>query len=279
MALVGIATPKRLLIYLVVGLTSACGSARDDTKKVPSNAGEAGTLIRVADRMRTEGAIEPALSIYRQAEAAAPSRPEPKIGKGEALLALGSYGEAGEAFSGALRQMPDNPDALRGLALALMRNGQPGLALDPLDRLIAVVPDEPRSYSLAGIARDLMGDHAGAQTKYRTGLARVPGQPGLASNLALSLALVGDFAGAVATLEPLVARPDATTRLRQNLALVYGLGGDAGKAAQIGRFDLDEAAVAANLASYQQLRALPVGERTRALLIGGAKSGALEPAS
>jgi Flp pilus assembly protein TadD len=279
MAAVRIATSKRCLVLLVVVLTGACGSILDDAKRAPSDAADAATLIRVADRMRAEGAIEPALNIYRKAEAAAPSQAGPKIGEGEALLALGSYGQAGEAFSAALRQAPRNPNALRGLALALMRNGQPGLALEPLVRLAAVAPDEARTYSLAGIARDLMGDHAGAQARYRAGLARVAGQPGLATNLALSLALTGDFAGAVAVLRPLADRPDATSRLRQNLALVYGLAGDTENAARLGRFDLDEASVATNLASYQRLRTLPPQERTRALLIGGARADNVEPAS
>ena len=279
MTAVGSATSKRLLAYLVAALTGACASIADDARRAPSDAAEAATLIRVADRMRAEGAIEPALSIYRKAEAAAPSLPEPQIGEGEALLALGSYGQAGEAFSAALRQAPRNPTALRGLALALIRNGQPGLALDPLGRLVAVAPDEARTYSLAGIARDLMGDHVGAQAQYRAGLARVAGQPSLATNLALSLALTGDFTGAITVLQPLADRPDATSRLRQNLALVYGLAGDPENAARLGRFDLDEASVAANLASYERLRSLPSQERTRALLIGGPKVGNVEPAS
>src|SRR6266567_9352114 len=114
MTAVGSATSKRLLAYLVAALTGACASIADDARRAPSDAAEAATLIRVADRMRAEGAIEPALSIYRKAGAAAPSLPEPQVGEGEALLALGSYGQAAEAFSAALRQAPRNPTALRG---------------------------------------------------------------------------------------------------------------------------------------------------------------------
>jgi len=275
MAAVRIATSKRCLVLLVAVLTGACGSIFDDPRRPPSDAADAATLIRVADRMRAEGAIEPALNIYRKAEAAAPSQPEPKIGQGEALLALGSYGQAGEAFNAALRQAPRNPSALRGLALSLMRNGQPSLALEPLGRLAAVAPDEPRTFSLAGIARDLMGDHAGAQARYRAGLVRMadsraspPTSPCRSPSPATLLARSRCF-----SRWPIARRNFATA---PELGARLWLAGDTANATRLGRLDLDEVSVATNLVSYQLLRTLPPQERTRALLVGGARA---EPAT
>jgi Flp pilus assembly protein TadD len=230
--------------------------------------GDAATLMRVADRMHAEGANDTALSVYRQAANADASRPEPLIGQGQSLQALGNYGAAAEAYSAALRLAPENGRALRGLAIALIHNGQPQLALGPIDKLKAKAPGDARNYALAGVAYDLAGDHAAAQAQYRAGLSKAPADAGQATNLALSLALSNNFAAAVALLKPLVERPDATARLRQNLALIYGLAGDRDNAARVARFDLDDAAVRSNLGYYQQLRDMAPDARTRALLIG-----------
>jgi Flp pilus assembly protein TadD len=236
----------------------------------PAATADAQTLLRIADRMRAEGAYDSALNVYRQAETALPDESAPRIGEGDVLTALGNYGQATEAYSAALRLDPKSAPAMRGLAIALMRNDQARLAQMPLDRLKEIAPTDPRTYSLAGVAFDLAGNHAAAQTQYRLGLGKVPKDPGLSIDLALSLALTGDFTGAEALLEPLVERPEATSALRQNLALVYGLAGDRANAAKIGRLDLNAAAVDHNLAQYEVLRTMAPDARARALLIGPA---------
>jgi Flp pilus assembly protein TadD len=267
-------------IFLALATSlGACATSSETVERAPAqlDAADAPSRLRVADRMRAEGAYESALNVYRQAAVALPNQSAPRIGEGDVLTALGDYGQATEAYNAALRLEPKSAAALRGLAVALMRNGQPRLAHEPIGRLQQIAATDPRTYSLAGVAWDLEGDHAAAQAQYRLGLAQVPTDPGLSINLALSLALSGDFTRAEALLEAPVQRPEATMALRQNLALVYGLAGDRANATKIGRLDLNAAAVDNNLDYYETLRSMAPDVRARALLIAPAPgSGSVE---
>jgi Flp pilus assembly protein TadD len=125
---------------------------------------------------------------------------------------------------------------------------------------------------LLGVTKDLAGEHQEAQEWYRRGLGVAPGDPALASNLALSLALSGDYADAIVVLQPIALAPSGSAQERQTLALIYGLRGSVAEAERLNRIDLDDAAVAHNLAYYATLRELPPEARIRALLSAGTAS-------
>jgi Flp pilus assembly protein TadD len=74
-------------------------------------------------------------------------------------------------------------------------------------------------------------------------------------------------------LQPIAMGPSGSARARQNLALIYGLNGNVAEATRLSRIDLDETAVAHNLAYYQTLRQLSPEARNRAILsVGAARS-------
>lgn len=182
---------------------------------------------------------------------------------------MGATNEAIVSYNAALVRPGDTHGARVGLAKAFLKTGKPQLALAPLSIAMEESPDDPRLLLLLGVTRDLEGRHGEAQAYYRDGLTRSPNDPALTVNLALSLALSGDYLTAVATLQPLAMTPTASPQERQTLALIYGLKGNVLEAARLSRIDLDNDAVAHNLAYYETLRELSPEARNRAILSAG----------
>ncbi|MCR9219040.1 MAG: tetratricopeptide repeat protein [Alphaproteobacteria bacterium] len=224
-------------------------------------------LMRAADAKRAEGDHRAAATLYRSAHEADPEeRPEPLVGLGWSLAALGAPQDAAEAFRAALAIDDDAGEALRGMGAALTAMGQPGLAAPYYEQARAVSPEDWRIDLGQGVALDLLGEHASAQTVYRAGLAKAPGEPDLASNLALSLALSGDPAAAIDQLAPIVRGPAADARHRQTLAMIHGLAGDREAARRLAQIDLSPREVEQNLAFYETLRRLEdPAQRLRAI--------------
>ena len=113
-----------------------------------------------------------------------------------------------------------------------------------------------RALNALGVANDLVGRQDLALAAYRRGLAVAPGDLALRNNLGLSLALAGHFEQALDQLGPLGEGPEASRRTRQNLALVYGPAGDLSAARRVGRADLSEHELEANLAYVASVRGL-----------------------
>ena len=72
--------------------------------------------------------------------------------------------------------------------------------------------------------------------------------------------------------QPIALAPSGSAQERQTLALIYGLRGSVAEAERLNRIDLDDAAVAHNLAYYATLRELLPEARTPALLSAGSAS-------
>lgn len=230
------------------------------------------SLMRIGAAARSGGDYANAVGVFRRAAEIATTQPAPFVEIGDTLLLTGAVDEAILAYNSALARSGSDLAAQLGLARAYLRTGRPELALEPLSKAIAEHPDDPKLLLLLGVANDQTGRHQAAQGYYRHGLDLVPGDPALTTDLALSLALSGDYVAAVAVLQPIAMGPRASARARQNLALIYGLRGNVAEAARLGRIDLDEAAVAHNLAYYQTLRTLSPEARNRAILSVGAAS-------
>jgi Flp pilus assembly protein TadD len=225
-------------------------------------------LMRVAAAAQSGGDFPNAVGVYRRAAEMAPQDPAPLIAAGDALLRMGAVNEAIVSYNQALVRPGDTQGAQIGLAKAFLKTGKPELALAPLDRALEASPDDPKLLLLVGVTRDLAGQHFEAQSYYRNGLIRAPGDPALTLDLALSLALSGDYSSAIAVLQPLAMASTSSSRERQTLALIYGLKGNQAEAARVGRIDLDDTAVAHNLAYYQTLRDLSPEARNRAIMSG-----------
>ncbi|MCH8183871.1 MAG: tetratricopeptide repeat protein, partial [Proteobacteria bacterium] len=216
--------------------------------------GESAALVRVADSMRDAGDVAGAIPFYRRAHQLDTLQATPLIRLAVALHTVRAYDEASRTWRSALKLDPDNADARRGYGYSLIALNKPQLAIDQL-RTSNEIEEDVRSYNGLGVAYDMIGDTRGAQMHYRMGLQVAPDNVTLLNNLGLSLALSGDFPDSINLLLRVVASAVATARHRQNLALAYGLSGRLEEAAAVARQDLDEAAVANNLAYHAILRA------------------------
>lgn len=237
-------------------------NGRDGGGAVPSYA----ALMRLGTAARNAGDLANALSVYRRAAEIAPRNPTPFVAIGDTLLAMGSVNQAILAYQSALARDSSILPAQIGLAKGYLRTGRPELALVPLNKALKHHPGDPKLLLLLGVTKDVLGQHRVAQDVYRQALKRVPGEPGLTVDLALSLALSGDYQAAIGVLQPVAMAPAASAAERQTLALIYGLSGNRAEAARLGRIDLDEAAVAHNLAYIEALRKLSPEARSRAIL-------------
>jgi Flp pilus assembly protein TadD len=238
---------------------------RDGGGPIPTYA----MLMRIGAAAQSGGDLPNALGVYRRAAELAPQDPAPLIAAGDVLVQMGNINEAIVSYNAALVRPGDTQGAQVGLARAFLKTGKPELALTPLSKALEASPDDPKLLLLLGVTKDLAGSHLEAQADYRSGLVRAPGDPGLTVDLALSLALSGNYPNAISVLQPLATSPAGTAQERQTLALIYGLAGNPAEAARLGRLDLDDAAVAQNLAYYQSLRELSPEARTQAILSAG----------
>ncbi len=242
----------RIALILALPVLLAACVANPTALDVPPGE-ESAALVRVADLMRDGGDVTGAIPFYRRAHQLNVLQATPLIRLALALHTVGAYAEASRTWRSALKLDSDNADALRGYGYSLIALNKPQLAIDQL-RTSNEIEEDVRSYNGLGVAYDMIGDARGAQVHYRLGLQLAPDNTTLLNNLGLSLALSGDFPESIKLLLGVVASATATARHRQNLALAYGLSGQIEQAAAVARQDLDEEAVANNLAYYAILR-------------------------
>ena len=226
---------RRLWVCLCIvslGLSACSGQVPSKAEITQDNLeNRASQLVRVADTTRAGGDLANAMLLYRRAAEMRTDWPLPLLRLGETAISAGYYDQAFKAFEAAARLAPEDNLALNG----------------------------------AGIALDLMGRHNEAQEHYISGMDKAPDNAALKNNLGLSLALSGNFNEATDLLKTASATPNAAPRTRHNLALVYGLAGDDAMARQALSADLNETAIANNLAFYARLRAMSPQQRTQAV--------------
>lgn len=252
-----------LMACLVVFLISACTTVApepadsDPQASAASPAGGQGpeALVRMGDFARDRGETDSAISLYRQAHAAAPAQPEPLLKLGQALAETGQFQEAAGAFQTALTLQPNDGEALRGLGNAQIGLGQPNAALETLETVTGR-EENPSVLNSIGVAQDLLGRHGEARATYQKALALAPTDLDLASNLALSNSLMGNHSEAVAQMQRTAAAPLATARHRRNLAmLLYFAGNESEARSTLGR-DLSAAEIADTLERFARWNAI-----------------------
>jgi Flp pilus assembly protein TadD len=227
------------------GMPTHSGPMAGQTGAAPTNA------LAMADRLKAEGNVSSAVSMYQQAHYANPGDIRPLLGLGDSLLAISANADAAQAYGSALAIDPNNLEALRGLGHARILMGQPQFAVSQYQTAVRIAPKDIRSLNGLGVAQDMVGDHAAAQAAYKQVLALDPNNQSAKNNLALSMALTGDNAGAINILEDLSRSAGSTTVNRQNLALVYGVSGQLDQARQVSSADLPPDAVERNIATMR----------------------------
>lgn len=243
------ATLLAIGLPLLVG-GCASGGMSTPTASLPGPASATPTNpLALAERLKAEGNVSSAVSMYQQAHQANPGDIRPLIGLADCLLAMSANADAAQAYGAALSIEPNNLDALRGLGHTRILLGQPQFAVTQYQTAVRIAPKDVRSLNGLGVAQDMVGDHTAAQGTYKRVLAIDPSNQSAKNNLALSLALSGDNAGAIKILEELSRSAGSTAVNRQNLALVYGVSGQIDQAREASRGDLPEDAVEQNMAA------------------------------
>jgi len=255
------------------------GEAQQATGVSPSRADTVERLVRMGRGSLAAGDETAAARLLERALSLQPDNVEAAVLYGDALLALDRPADAAEVFRHALSLDAASREGAKGYARAMLALNRPEVAAEHLRELIRTVGEDPKLLNLLGVSLDLQARHEEAIEVYRRALARAPADVGLKNNLALSLAFAGRFEEAIAVLEPVAGGMTSDRRSRQNLALVYGLKGDMEAARRISRIDLDDRAVANNLAYFEMLRGM--GDRRQAVanLAPKAKTPPDEPAA
>jgi Flp pilus assembly protein TadD len=240
---------------LAIGLPLLVGGCATGGMPSPKGPGTASTAaapvdaLTLADRLKAEGNLSSAASMYQQAHQANPADIRPLLGLAECLLGMGANADAANAYGSALSLQPGNLDALRGLGHTRILMGQPQFAVTQYETALNIAPNDVRALNGLGVAKDMIGEHAAAQQAYKRVLSIDANNQAAKNNLALSLALSGNNAEAIKILDELSKSSGSTTVNRQNLALVYGASGQFDQARQVSRADLPEDAVAKNMAT------------------------------
>ncbi|MGB0682951.1 MAG: tetratricopeptide repeat protein [Magnetovibrionaceae bacterium] len=255
------------LTALLLAPLGACSSTPSENGPDQSaEAPEAGQLLRIADATAAGGDFLTAAGLYRRAHEQDPDDPAPLARLGDLQTRLGETEAAINSYKAAITRDPDNTALATKTAKALIKQGDAAEARDLLEAARGGENEDPALLNLYGVTLDLLGQHKDAWPVYEAGLKITPDDSALNNNYSLSLALGGAYREAVVRLLALSDLAGATVRHRQNLALVYGLQGDEEKAERLIRLDLPEAAVERNLRLYRELRSMPEGERSQAVL-------------
>ena len=272
----------RFSLTVVVGLAAILSACAPNSARMPGQppgldgplaaaqqeSGRYGTLLRLASSTRASGDPAAAVNMYQQAIAVDSGRPEAYTLLGDTLIELRAYDQAATAFQESLRRdSTNNLAARRGYARVLVALNRPEAAIPHYEAVLKQAPEDLQAYNGLAVAYDLAGRHQAAQKVYRDALAIAPDSVLLRNNLGLSLALDGQYDDAIALLRLVAEEPGARARNRQNLALAYGLAGDLAAAERISRLDLDEEAVANNVAYFSALAAID-DRRKRAAALG-----------
>lgn len=249
---------------LVISGCGANGIPFDTSEPEPSS-------LRLADRAAAQGDHETAATLYRREFTANPDSVEALVGLGRSYRNLGQSRRGEHALREAASRRENDPRILLELGRTQLADGRATQALKTLDRAQAKAPRDLRIITARGIALDQLSRHDEAQRVYQNGLSIDPTDFALLSNLALSRGLSGAPEAGIEILRELVRSSEATGRTRGNLALLYGLAGREREARATLAVDLDDAAIAENIAYYRDLREmLKAGRAIGDVTSGGA---------
>jgi tetratricopeptide (TPR) repeat protein len=154
----------------VAGATSTSTSTSAATPPAPTAAGSpaqaaAAALSRAIERHKA-GDLQGAVAAYRESLRLYPTA-EAGSNLGAALAALGRYGEAIDAYRGALALAPDDGRIRYNLALAYYKSADLPRAAEELQALHARAPDDERATLLLADCRLQLGDPTAVEALLR----------------------------------------------------------------------------------------------------------------
>lgn len=241
---------QRSYLFGLIGLLllSGCASAPNDNVNL-------NTTIR-GDEAYQAGDLPTAIRLYREEIKENPSRREPYLKLGYALLDGNYIHEAYKTFKEAQGRFGKCGSTYRGMGAAFLVMDRAEDALFQYEFALGLNPRDAKAINGQGLAFEMLGYTLQAQAAYLAAMELDPSNPNFENNYALSLTLSGHSDEGIRILERLVASPEATPRMRQNLALAYGLSGQMKKARLIGRMDLPDSVVLKNLRYMRAMKGI-----------------------
>ncbi len=128
----------------------------------------------LARAYKQSGAMDRALTLYREAVALAPSDPDAWYNLAAALQEAGSSAEAKKVADEAVRLDPTRPDAHNVRGVGLIENGDPTGAEAEFRKAIELDPRNARAYNNLGNVLRTVGRISDAETAYRKALEITP---------------------------------------------------------------------------------------------------------
>ena len=212
------------------------------------------SLHQVARDAEQSGDYGSALRYFQQLHEKNPDDVEAVLGYARNMRYTGSPGRGAQLLEGTLENGPEDPRLLSELGRAQLAMGNYDRAIATLIDALDVGGGDWRTYVALGIAQDQLGIHERARRSYDAALTLSPDNAVILTNLGLSRALAGDLDEGITILERAIVTPGTDARARQNLALLYGISGNIEAARKLGRLDLPDEIVDANIAYYRELR-------------------------
>jgi len=154
-------------------------------------------LANLGSSLQTEGHLEEAISVLRQAVAARPEDPGARNNLATALRAAGHPDEAIAEFERALRSRPDYFDAEYNLATTLLARGRTGEAIGHLERIVRAHPEDAAALSDLGAAYAMAGRRREARAVLERSVRLQPANAQAHFNLGLLAAARGQAADAI----------------------------------------------------------------------------------
>jgi Flp pilus assembly protein TadD len=167
-------------------------------KKYP---GDFVALANLGSALQTEGRLDEAVPLLRQAVAARPDHAPARNNLATALRAAGHVDEAIAEFEETLRRQPAYVDAEYNLATTLLAAGRTAEAIDHLGHVLQVHPSDAAAMSDLGAAYAIAGRYADAVPMLERSLELAPSNAQAHFNLGLIAASRGNMPAAVTHFE------------------------------------------------------------------------------
>jgi Flp pilus assembly protein TadD len=158
-------------------------------------------LANLGSSLQTEGHLEEAISVLRQAVAARPEDPGARNNLATALRAAGRPDEAIAEFERVLGSRPDYADAEYNLATTLLGRGRTAEAIGHLERIVRAHPEDALALSDLGAAYAMAGRRREARAVLERSVRLQPANAQAHFNLGLLAAARGQAADAIRHFE------------------------------------------------------------------------------
>ena len=202
---------------------NAIGPLEQLVREDPNNSVFRSTLARA---YKQSGAIDRALTLYREAVALAPSDADAWYNLATTLEDAGRAAEAKQVATEAERLDPNRPEVHNVLGVALIESGDPSGAEAEFRKALALDPRNARSYNNIGNIYRITNRLAEAGTAYRKALEITPSYAAALNGLGVIAVQQGDTSEALQDFDAALRVAPKFYEAKLNRAIAFQVSGD-----------------------------------------------------